>query len=67
MSIDVKIINLKKAMRENRDKDIVQYKFTQYLREYEALGEKDVIDKQTHRDLTNEFLRYISKSGEDKR
>lgn len=64
MSIDVAVINFRKAIRDKRNKDIVQYKYSQYLREYEKIEEKDVIDKQQYRDLSNDFLRYMNGSSD---
>ena len=59
MSIDILIINFKKAIRESKPKSYVQYKFTEYLREYNS-KEKDKLDEQIHRNLKNDYFRYMS-------
>lgn len=62
MSLEVRIINFKKAMREEKPKSVVRYKFRKYMEEYDA-KEKDVLDKIRHRDLFLDYLRYMEKSG----
>lgn len=64
-NIEAKIINFKRAIRLKKPKKYIEYKFLQYTREYDNLDPKDVTDKQRHRDLFNDYIRYISSRGEN--
>jgi hypothetical protein len=62
MTLELKILSFKKAVKEKRSKEIVEYKFREYMKAYDN-QEHDLIDKQTHRDLALEYFRYVFKSG----
>jgi len=64
MTLEIRIINLRKAMEENRPKGIVRYKYKKYSEEYDNKA-KDVFDKVRHRDISMDYLRYMCSSGED--
>jgi hypothetical protein len=63
MTLEIRILNLKLAFKENRAKGIVRYKFRKYMEEYDNHN-NDVIDKRTHRDLALEYFRYMIDNGE---
>ena len=62
-NLEIRIINFKLAIRENRAKGVVRYKFRKYMEAYDN-KDKDVIDKITHRDLSLEYFRYMINNGE---
>lgn len=64
MSIDQKVINLKLAMKKGKSKDIVKYKFQEYLKEYDQLSDPSITRKINHRDLFYDYTRYIMASGD---
>jgi hypothetical protein len=64
MSLEVRIINLKLAMKQEKPKSVVRYKFRKYKEEYDN-QEKSVFDKVRYRDLSMEFYRYMMSKGED--
>lgn len=63
MTLEIRILNLEKAMRENKPKNVVRYKFRKYMEEYDN-KEKNVIDKIRHRDLSLEYFKYMLSNGD---
>jgi hypothetical protein len=59
MTID-RLFKVRKAMRDERSKIYVQYKFNLYLKGY-LEQEHDVIDKVMHRELLMDYTDYIRK------
>ena len=66
MTLEVRVINLKIAMSSNKPKSVVRYKYRKYMEEYDN-KDKDVIDKVRHRDISLDYLRYMSSSGDNKK
>jgi len=64
MTIEIRILNFKLALRENKPKSVVKYKFRKYCEEYDEMEGKNVIDKVTHRDLSMEYFKYMLGSGD---
>ena len=62
-NLEIRILNFKLAIKENRTKGVVRYKFRKYIEEYDN-HDNDVIDKITHRDLSLEYFRYMINNGE---
>lgn len=56
------IIEVKKALKENRPLEEVIKKFTAYCIAYDN-SEKNVCDKINHRDIFYDYMRYLNKSG----
>lgn len=65
MSIDAKVINFKKAIREKKAKSFVYERFQEYLDKYDQLSDPSIREKLNHRDLFILYTNYMSKS-EDK-
>ena len=61
-----KLVKVRIAMNKGRSKEIVEYKFREYMREYDALANKSLKDKLVHRDLFYDYLRYMAKSEDGK-
>lgn len=62
MTLEIRIFNLEKAMKENKSRSIIKYKFRKYMEEYDN-KEKDVGDKIKYRDLSLEYFRYMYFEG----
>jgi hypothetical protein len=67
MSIDAKVINFKKAIREKKAKSFVYERFQDYTDEYDQLSDPTIREKLNHRDLFFLYTKYMSKSDENKR
>jgi hypothetical protein len=61
------LINLKKAIKENKSKKIVKRKFTDYCKAYAQIKNPMKNDISDYKNNFLEYLRYMSKNGEDKR
>lgn len=60
MTLEARIINFKKAIRQGKSKSIVKFKYLEYMKEYDELaGEQTVGDKVRHKDLFNDYCRYM--------
>jgi hypothetical protein len=66
-NIDEKIINFKKAIKENRSKSFVYERFQEYLDQYDQMADPSLSRKLSHRDLFLDYTRYMAKSGESQR
>ena len=62
MKLELRVYDVRKAMRENKPKEVVECKYEKYLEEYDET-DKTVLDKQRHRDLFFDYLRYVNSSG----
>jgi len=58
-----KLVNIRLAMKKGKSKDVVRYKFKEYMKLYDE-KDKDTIDKIMHRELFYDYLRYMAKSGD---
>lgn len=66
MTIDDKINNFKRAIQLNKPKNFVQFKFIQYMREYDKLEDIDVKIKLQHRELFEKYCEYMRKDDNHK-
>lgn len=64
MSLEIRIINFKLAMKRNKPKNVVRYKFRKYMEEYDEM-EKTIGDKIRHRELALDYFRYMAKSSDN--
>lgn len=65
-TIEAKIINFNKAIREKKAKNYVRFKFIQYMKEYDSLEEIDVKTKIQHRELFEKYCDYMRKDENGK-
>jgi hypothetical protein len=65
-NLEVKIINLKLAMKKGRTKDIIRYKYQEYMKYYDNLANPSITQKINHRDLFYDYTRYMMSSGDGK-
>lgn len=64
MTLEIRIFNLEKAMKEDKSRSIVKYKFRKYMEEYDN-KDKNILDKIQHRDLSLEYYRYMINGGKE--
>jgi hypothetical protein len=67
MTLDAKIINFKKAIREKKAKSFVYERFQDYIDEYDQLSDPTIYQKMDRRDLFFDYTRYMKKSGDGRR
>lgn len=66
MNIEEKVINFKIAIKKGKSKDVVKYKFHEYLRCYDKLSNPSISQKADHRNLFFDYYRYMAKSEDGK-
>lgn len=61
MKLEAKIINFKKAVRNNKPKNYVTFKFNEYMKEYDS-DTRTLMEKLNHHDLFMEYCNYMKKT-----
>lgn len=59
MSIDKKVMNFKKAIKESKSKAFVYERFQEYLQEYDQIADKSIVQKLNHRNLFFDYFKYM--------
>jgi len=58
MGLEAKVINFKKAIRDNREKSIIKYKYIEYMKVYDS-DERTLKEKLDHHDLFYMYCEYM--------
>jgi len=58
MDLETRIKKLRNAIKENRAKEVIEYKFNEYMKDYDN-KEKSINDKIRHRELFQEYFKYM--------
>lgn len=61
MELEQRVKKLNEAIDKNKSKDYVDYRFREYMKDYDNLGDKNVIIKLKHRELFLKYSNYMIK------
>jgi len=63
MNLEKRIMNVRKAIDKGKSKEVIALKFREYMTDYDN-ADKSVQDKQNHRDLFNDYCKYMYFCGD---
>lgn len=51
-------MNVRRAITQGKPKEVISFKYKKYMKDYDN-ADKSVQDKINHRDLFNEYCKYV--------
>lgn len=61
--LENKLTKVRKAIMQGKSKEVISFKFREYEKAYDN-ADKSVQDKQNHRDLFNDYCKYMYFCGD---
>lgn len=58
MKLEKRIMNVRRAITQGKPKEVISFKYKKYMKDYDN-ADKSVQDKINHRDLFNEYCKYV--------